>query len=463
MTTHVFGSSNKAHHPLSVELELRAKRTLGGFFSTCVNLAELEAFLSTAAPEKLAQDRPKHPVLGEPTLADVVKGGYTPWDATGARERKMRHSIIFRVEGTADLLYFWPDRFDDDIKPIDEHILDLAGGWDELTTLGRDVQEEFDELGKQWSLEEAQTAGGSTWFLRTYVDLTLAEEQSAADGRLDLQGLFEKRIDQILPIVRAVGDQIDAYWDFGLPERISELAEAKRKELENRAAVVASLKFKAGWAIAEPGVVLSASSPRIEGRPTSRPIAATDGEVEDVSFEVRAKLDPATFTDVQRVIRTWADAVERYPKAFALKEDRVSDLLCATLNATVPGAGREVYTRAGRSDIYVQADVIRQGYGPATIFVCEAKWARSSDVISKALDPQLFSYMTVHDTSAVLLLLQPQVDFSGGKQTSLQALRKVDGLVEESDSAVEGWPLLRYGREGKTISICVAFVHLPGG
>jgi hypothetical protein len=161
-------------------------------------------------------------------------------------------------------------------------------------------------------------------------------------------------------------------------------------------------------------------------------------------------------------LRHWANAVERYPAAFgALGEDRISDLLAATWNATLPGAGREVYSRGGKSDIFIQADVLDPGRGPATVFICEAKWATAHDVIREALDPQLFGYLNVHDTSAVLLVLMKQKDFAVARATYLKVLESIDGHKSTHDGPVEGWPLLEFARDGRTVTVCAAFVHLP--
>lgn len=175
----------------------------------------------------------------------------------------------------------------------------------------------------------------------------------------------------------------------------------------------------------------------------------------------RARLSPASFADVQRTIRVWADSVEQYPKAFDLHEDRISDLLTATLNATLPGAQREVYRRGGKSDIYIYADVLAQGTGPARIFICESKWARSKRVVAEALDPQLFGYLNADDTAAVLLLLLRQKNKRVAITTYTECLRSVPGRVNENDGEVEGWPVWRFRREGRYVDICLAFVHIP--
>jgi hypothetical protein len=154
--------------------------------------------------------------------------------------------------------------------------------------------------------------------------------------------------------------------------------------------------------------------------------------------------------------------VERYPKTFApLGEDRLSDLLAATLTASLANAQREVFTRNGKSDIFVQADVLKPGAGPDAVFICESKWATSDSVVSDALDPQLFGYMTAHDTRAVLLLLVPQAEPALPLSRRLAALRSVEGFQSEAEGPVAGWPVYTYSREGRLVSVCIASILLP--
>ena len=71
-----------------------------------------------------------------------------------------------------------------------------------------------------------------------------------------------------------------------------------------------------------------------------------------------------------QTVRVWADAVERNPQAYrALDKNRISDLLVATLNAALPGANREVYSRGGKTGIFIGADALPTGTIPARVFI----------------------------------------------------------------------------------------------
>ena len=164
-----------------------------------------------------------------------------------------------------------------------------------------------------------------------------------------------------------------------------------QRQLTHR--IVANLGFPQSWKIAEPSLIA-------ESQPTNQPdngvldsagqppAPAAGSTTTEHAVPYRRRLDPASFKDVQRVTRLWANSIQRYPATFAaLSEDQISDLLASTFNATLPGAQREVYSRTGKSDIFIRADVLAEGSGPDKIFICESKWATSKEWVSNAIDP----------------------------------------------------------------------------
>jgi hypothetical protein len=82
-------------------------------------------------------------------------------------------------------------------------------------------------------------------------------------------------------------------------------------------------------------------------------------------------------------------------------------------------------------------------------------------VIREALDPQLFGYLNVHDTAAILLVLMKQKDFAAARANYLQVLESVRGRQRTLEGPVDGWPLLEFARDGRSVTVCAAFVHLP--
>ncbi|MFE3759430.1 hypothetical protein ACFXO9_34440 [Nocardia tengchongensis] len=303
------------------------------------------------------------------------------------------------------------------------------------------------------------TDGGKQWALYGFVDVTLEQEQQVNDGELSLRSVVDEQAALARRFVEAIAKQTADYFDVEAPQKLRELIKDRRGKLTNRAAVTADLGFPPSWkapalwlddASNDNGPAEPVNNEQPAGQSTSTVVLAT-----------RPRLAPASFAEVLQIIRIWANAVERYGRSFShLTEDQISDLLAATLNATLPGAQREVYSRGGKSDIFIQADKLAEGSGPAKIFICESKWATSDKVATEALDPQMFGYLITHDTAAVLLLLMPQKKFQRAVGRRLAALKQLEGYVSESSTA-SGWPALEYQREGRTVSVCVATVHLP--
>lgn len=185
------------------------------------------------------------------------------------------------------------------------------------------------------------------------------------------------------------------------------------------------------------------------------------GSPTPIAIGHRDRLDPSTFEDVQRTIRVWADAVERYPDAFSrLSEDRLSDLLAATLNASLPGAQREVYSRGGKSDIFIRANILDEGRAPAKVFIAESKWWKGPRYATDALD-QLLSYLEVKDTSAVLLFFVRNTKPSTVRPSAAQVFEERTDFDRSYPSAVEGWPLYSFVPRDAKVTVCVALIDLP--
>jgi tRNA U55 pseudouridine synthase TruB len=68
--------------------------------------------------------------------------------------------------------------------------------------------------------------------------------------------------------------------------------------------------------------------------------------------------------------------------------------------------------------------------------------------------------VTTSELSAVLLLLFSQKNFLVVRDDYLATLRGIEGFIDQQPSAVNGWPIYRYAHEGRTLSVCVAMVHL---
>lgn len=436
MNDEAFNCWIQENRPLSLYLK-QGSQSVFEELRRCRSTDDLDRFESEL-PRYLEAVR-----LDPPQLGGARPAGRR--DAEGARrEVKLgtwvsttRHYVAVQATGSTELLRYWPDA-ELSLSPVDaDPEADTPAGWT--------------RPHETWTLGTPDDQHPLYSALYTYVDLTEEEEAQAAN---QVNRIMNERLDRIGPIVAAIATQTTTYFDTELPATVDARLSDTRRTLTNRQAVTASLTFPSTWVPAPPTLAPAATS--------ESPPSLSSPPPQSLVIEHAPPLSPATFTSVQKIIRTWADAVERTPAAFAaLEEDRLSDLLAATLNATVPFAGREVYTRGGKSDIYVLADVLAKGVGPAKVFICESKFARSDDVVRKALDPQLFGYLNNDDTAAVLILFFRQKKFASARNYRLKALRTIPDYLYEEKGPVEGWPVLRFEREGRKVDICVALIKVP--
>lgn len=445
MPSIAFTSLAKRHNPLADELRRRAQPLYDDL--RAAKSPEAIDALTGSAQQRIRSMTPDAPRLGGTRDADIRELEDVRTSA-GDAVRGATHYYAVQVLGEALLLTHWPSAADhvpaiDEVGPLDEP-LTVQTPVHELWELNVPVLD-ADHLDNEWALY--------TKFI-----LTVDEEAAVAGHTLDLNPLFASRLDRVRPIAEMIQKEVVDYFHRQLPEDFERASSERREELENRRAVARTLVFPETWKMKpirldehEAGTVQRSSS-------TGRKHGA-----QEVSVHQRVRLSAASFADLQKTIRLWADAIERYPGSFGkLGEDDLSDLLCATLNATLPGAQREVFTRSGKSDIYVKADVLSEGTGPAEVFIAESKKATSKAVVTQALDPQLFGYLADQDLDAVLLLFVPQVDFRRARNIHLRHLRdEVAGFEEESASAVAGWPIYRYARDGRVVQVCVATIHVP--
>lgn len=450
---YVFTLECQKSRRLSVWLRQLVER--GGLrsrFFAIDTVEELDHF-ERELPAALARLRPEVPFLGGDVRAWQSGTGHSrPIPGTNNADTMYRHYIAIPIEGDASLVEWWPDSADDELTPVDAEAQAEAERLG-LSTIA--VRHRLYTARETWKLVPADPPTVRQAALHTFVELSRAEERQVRDGEREIQSTFDQRIAEAHGFVARVATQTEEFFEIVAPDEFAAMIADRREELINRSAVTASLSFPEAWRAPAPTLVVPPVDAPAADRKVQQPVR--DG----LRVEARPRLAEASFADVQRVVRIWANSIERYPDAYTgLVEDRVSDLLAATLNATLPGAQREVYSRSGKSDIFVQADVLAEGSGPAKVFICEAKWATDDSVVTKAVDPQLFGYLNTHDTAAVLLLLFRQIDFDTACERRLDALRSVNGFVGETPGP-SGWPILEFRTQGRRVNLCVATVHVP--
>jgi hypothetical protein len=422
----LFNSYKRKHLPLSTRLRVYIDHLLNRL--NAMELDQVAKLTRDDVAQIVNELRCKPIILGDPVAS---------WAGSGMPDGY--YAAVPILEGD-DYVHSWPDGIEG-LEPID------VGD---------------PEAANQWSF--GYVPGPTGVGIITIIRLSEDEERRELEEP-SLQERLAERVVTARRYVDAIAEQMERFFDEDLVERGMALVSKRERNLS----ITANLGFSPAWKVAAPHVITELETPNevdshreeLAG-PPSISTSAVEEFAADRAVPYRQRLDPASFEDVQRVTRIWADSIERYPAAFTnLHEDRISDLLAATLNATLPGAQREVYTRGGKSDIFIQADVLAAGTGPAKVFICESKWSRSRAVVSEAIDPQLFGYLTAHDTSAVLLLLFRQKGFDTARTSAYDALRAVKGHLCEQSSAVDGWPIFVFAHEERSVRVCIACVHVP--
>ncbi len=419
------------HRPLDQALSRYGQLVLTPILrSRSVN--ELDA-LESDLDNQIAAIRPQLPQLGAGgpgSYEEAHHFGTSRKD--GSAPAVNRFMFRREVVGAAGLLSWWPSG-EVELEPIDRDLkhAHLRPG-DPVWTIGR------------------VDGGGSPWAVYTPIDLTIDEVEMVGRGDISPQAIYDARESAMLPILEAINAEATKYFDHDLPGRGRAAIAARRAQLKAFETVRSAIRFPEEWKLPSPRI-----APYVDDdQPTS--------DHGDSRIVLRDRLATATFEDLQRSIRVWANAVERYPAAFnLLAEDRISDLLAATLNASLPRADREVFSTRGKSDIRVLANAIDDGSSEAIVFITETKWVTSESVVVKALDPQLFGYLNAADTAAVLLLLFRQKDRRKAYAKYLPPLRAVDGFIGEEDSEVAGWKVNRYLRDGREVRLLVATIAIP--
>ncbi|GIH10344.1 hypothetical protein Rhe02_84110 [Rhizocola hellebori] len=441
----LFGSFRRDHKPLKrylydavvPELE-RAIRGID-WFSVTLDLQALTQSLVDSV-------RLQAPVLGGQEQAEPRGGRWRP-AGPGVKVPTTKFRVAIQVEGDPRMLGCWPDDAGPRLHPIDTddhgqlppYKQDLVTWQDELDAYN---QQTYNDL---WSYGERSKDGPIA--LYNWVELTAEEEQEVADGTRNLAALFDSQRRRIEPIVAAIGHQANAFFDDELPKDILFKLENDRRRALARKAVL-SISWPEGW---------KQPPPRLEPSPAVT-VPSTSGEI---SIAVHGPhLASASFTDILRTIRMWADGVERYPEAFAgMDEDRLSDLLATTLNAALPGAQREVYRRGGRSDIFINADVLQDNIGPERVFIAESKWWDGPQKALEALE-QLLRYLNTNDTAGVLIFFVNRAYPKAVRQPASEMLARHDDFESRSDDIITEWPILNYRHLGQTIQLCMAFIDI---
>lgn len=445
----IFTVFAQRHRPLSFQLQQEAN-PLASAAATARRLEDLAAFEGAALTDTIADIRRAVPMLGTLLPPLHVAGRHR---SVGQSVRVPTTRVRYRIQvlGDETMLTFWPDEDDADLTAVNQGLIDEIGPEEEASD--EDAQRYYNSID-WWTLGTARDSPGEPVVaLTTYVDLT-QEELGQPDKQREVRDLFAQRHAEAEEIVAAIGRQMTKFYEVDLPEALRVRAGWSRARLNDIAAINRTIGLPEGWAMEPPRAVEVVD-----------PVVVEVAMPQPVSIPLRWHLEPTSYENIQRIVRTWANAVEDHPQAYwQLVEDRVSDLLRATLHTATPGASREYFTRGGKADIRIDADRLNEGSGPTAVFVLEAKWVEGREDVESAIVDQLMRYVPVAATSTIFLALSRNVDSAGAFESIRSWAREVDGYVDERAGAVNGWPILQFqisDLEGLRMDVCLATVALP--
>lgn len=442
----LFTRFSRHNRPLSLALNQRAEEYLRVHLVPYSEDAKRTMPVADLVAELVSKTVVAPPALGE-GIRCVSRTYETSRPTSERGTTGAVHVFTFTVETAGDVewLQYWPDSAANGVEPVDAGFSDEdvyeplpADSWTPEAALRK---WELGRLSNRWFLR----SDGETCELSVRVDVTPEDLLRAADSKENRSEIVHTWIEEIRPLVDAIAAQIREFNSSALPARYTQQITELQRNLRgiHRISTEVEIPFS------------RLSQPELSVEPvddTGAELALPDVSLGD------HRLSTASFEDVVRTIRVWGSGVERYPRAYSqFTEDMLSDTLCVTLNAALPGADREVYRKAGKTDVSVRANSVDGGLGPELVFVCENKiWDGRAGVPGNV--DQLCGYLDARDTAAVLLYCVPNKDIERARQEALSALREVDGFVREAGQISE-WPLLRLERDGRGIDLLVAFVH----
>jgi hypothetical protein len=182
----------------------------------------------------------------------------------------------------------------------------------------------------------------------------------------------------------------------------------------------------------------------------------------------KRRLTDPSFLALLDVVERWCAKIEQYPHSYVkLKEDDLSNLLAVTLALAFGLTEREVFTREGKSDIYVPIAAIRDIAGrhhepeDGYAFVAEAKLGTGPRLATDAVE-QLEGYIPVRARLACLIFYVTAYDVAGAAERILDALRGRHDYVSDDTTKTTPFPLLRYrtATSAEPVTVAIAFVHL---
>ncbi|MFA0753694.1 MAG: hypothetical protein IMHGJWDQ_001473 [Candidatus Fervidibacter sp.] len=192
-------------------------------------------------------------------------------------------------------------------------------------------------------------------------------------------------------------------------------------------------------------------------RPRRRP-----GTVQDTRsggtkpFVPEPAVSPEDYAEILTVIRSWRDLVERLPKTFqTMRESVLRDILLVVLNNQFGPVGAEVFSRKGKTDIFLWHE-------RGAVFIAECKIWEGPKAFREAVD-QLLGYLVWRDTKSALIVVVRNRKVSAVQTRADQVLREHPNYKRRAPD-VAGFPVYVLHHEGdwaREIHVALVLVAVP--
>jgi len=192
-------------------------------------------------------------------------------------------------------------------------------------------------------------------------------------------------------------------------------------------------------------------------RPRRRP-----GTVQDTRsggtkpFVPEPAVSPEDYAEILTVIRSWRDLVERLPRTFqTMPESVLRDILLVVLNNQFGPVGAEVFSRKGKTDIFLWHE-------RGAVFIAECKIWEGPKAFREAVD-QLLGYLVWRDTKSALVVVVHNRDVTAVQTRADQVLREHPNYKRQAHD-VAGFPVYVLHHEGdraREIHVALVLVAVP--
>lgn len=174
------------------------------------------------------------------------------------------------------------------------------------------------------------------------------------------------------------------------------------------------------------------------------------------AFAPEPAVSQEDYAEILTVIRSWRDLVERLPKTFQkMSERELRDILLVVLNNQFGPAGAEVFSREGKTDIFIWHE-------RGAVFIAECKIWAGARGFQKAVD-QLLGYLVWRDTKSALIVVVRGQDVTRVLEQADKVLRE-HPRYKRNSSDVAGFPVYVLHHEGdpaREILVALVLVAIP--